>query len=398
MDKRKMIILFASITIAMLGYGLALPILPFYLEKFGGSGVHLGLLIASYGVMQLMFAPFWGRMSDRYGRKPILIIGMMGLCLAMILFGLSTKLWMLYVAQMISGVLTCAMIPVSMAYTSDISTTENRSSAIGKIGAAIGLGMILGPGLGGVLARNSLSTPFFIAIIIALLTILIIIGFLPESLPKESRESVSKSSEKLEIKEIFQALLSPIGFGLFTVFAVNFGKSNFTSIYSLYAYERFGFGVSEIGGLLMIMSLMYLIAQGVLVGPLTKKFGTEKIIRLALLGNAIGFILMIFAANHLTMIFSISFFTLVNSLLKPAGLSFISQNAIGSQGMAMGIAESYMSLGRIIGPLWAGAIFDVNILFPYVSGATFYIIMFAISITTLRNIKSFKKLKDEKLA
>lgn len=375
-----MIILFISITIAMLGYGIALPILPFYLETMGGNGFHLGLLVSTYGVMQLIFAPVWGSLSDKYGRKPLLLLGMIGLCIAMLIFGFSTKLWMLYVAQVVSGALTCAMFPVSMAYTSDITEDENRSGAMGKIGAAVGLGMILGPGIGGLLAVETLSTPFFIAAGVSLVTFIIILIGLPESHPRGKRATSVDKIRIVQVKGLWQVMFTPIAFGLFTSFAVNFGKSNFSSVYGLYALERFKYGPQEVGSILMIMSFMYLIAQGFMVGPLTKKFGEVNVIKLALIGNSIGYILILLANRYISIIISISFFILLNALLKPSALAFVSKYSHVSQGKAMGYTESYMSLGRIIGPLWAGILFEANINYPFVSGSVFFFFMFIISL------------------
>jgi DHA1 family multidrug resistance protein-like MFS transporter len=379
MKTKNIMILFISITIAMLGYGIALPILPFYLEAMGGTGFHLGLLVATYGVMQLVFAPIWGGLSDRFGRKPLLLLGMAGLGIAMLIFGLSNKLWMLYLAQIVSGALTCAMFPVSMAYTTDVTEKEKRSGAMGKIGAAVGLGMILGPGVGGLLASDKLSTPFFIAAGVSLLTFLIILLGLPESHPKENRTTSTGKIKIMDLRGLWQAMLTPMAFGLFTAFSDNFGKSNFTSVYGLYALERFNYGPQEVGSILMIISLMYLIAQGVLVEPLTKRFGEVRVIKLALIGNAIGFVGILMASSYMTMIVAISFFILLNALLKPSALSFVSKHTEISQGMAMGLTESYMSLGRIFGPLVAGLLFDINIFYPFLCGAIVFLVLFLIS-------------------
>ncbi len=391
MKRKNVMILFSSIVIAMLGYGIAMPLFPFYIERLGGGGKQLGLLLASYGVMQLIFAPVWGSLSDRYGRKPILLIGMMGLSSSMILFGFSTKLWMLYVAQMLSGALSCAMFPVSMAYVSDISESQDRGGAMGKVGAAVGLGMILGPGFGGMLAGQSLSRPFFIAAAFCALTCFIILFGLPESLPRDKRPKTIEKIEFLQVKGVWQAMFTPMAFGLFTAFAVNFGKSNFSSVYGLYALEKFNYGPQEVGGILMVMSFVYLMAQGVLVGPLTKKFGEERVIKIALIGNSIGFILMLMANSYIFIVLSISFFILLNALLKPSALAFVSKNATISQGVAMGITESYMSLGRIIGPIWAGMIFDIDINYPFISGTVIFLLMFLISLSLgKRTIKSYE--------
>ncbi|POR00177.1 hypothetical protein AU468_09820 [Alkalispirochaeta sphaeroplastigenens] len=163
MTKQPLLVLYAGVALAMVGYGIVIPLFPFYIEAFGGSGFHLGLLVSSHGLMQLIFAPVWGSLTDTYGRKPFLLVGMAGLGLGMLLMGLAEQLWMLYVAQILAGSLSCATYPAAMAMVSDIYTNEQRSIAMGRVGAAAGLGVILGPGFGGMMVFHSLATPFFFA-------------------------------------------------------------------------------------------------------------------------------------------------------------------------------------------------------------------------------------------
>ena len=382
MKSKNMFILFISLIVVMMGYGIAMPVLPFYIDSFGGRGIHYGLLIACYGMMQLLFAPVWGSLSDKYGRKPMLLIGMVGLGTAMFLFALATQLWMLYLAQLLSGSLSSATLPAAQAYAADSTTKEERGAAMGKIGGAIGIGVILGPGLGGLLASMSLATPFFIASAFCLLTFLIILAGLPESLANEQRAE-SAEIKIMQLKGSWQMLFTPIGFGLATAFVAIFGQTIFSSVFGLYALARFDYGPEQVGTILMAMAFMYALAQGLIVGPLTKKFGEAKIIVLATLGCSLGFVLILLAHTFLTILLAVSCFILINSMLKPSALAFISKHASGNQGQAMGVAESYMSLGRIAGPLWGGMIFDVNIFYPFLSGI---IILFIAFLLTLRKM------------
>lgn len=161
MNKKNLIILFISIVIAMLGFGIALTVLPFFIEELGGGGTEFGVLMALFGLMQFLFAPVWGKVSDKHGRKTTLIIGIIGLGSAMLFFGLAREIWMLYAAQIASGILSSAVFPSAMAYVSDSSDEKGRSGAMGKIGSAAGLGVIIGPGIGGMMAGISYATPFF---------------------------------------------------------------------------------------------------------------------------------------------------------------------------------------------------------------------------------------------
>ncbi|UMZ72796.1 Tetracycline resistance protein, class B [Natranaerofaba carboxydovora] len=384
MKQKNMIILFISLVVVMMGYGIAMPVLPFYIESMGGRGIHFGLLIASYGVMQLLFAPVWGNLSDKYGRKPMLLVGMMGLGLAMALFALATELWMLYAAQVMSGGLSAAMLPAAQAYAGDSTTKEDRGGAMGRIGGAIGLGVILGPGVGGLLAARSLATPFFMASCFSVLTFLIILIGLPESLSKENRSETTEI-KFMQVRGLCNALFTPIGFGLIVAFIAILGQTIFSSVYGLYALARFDYGPEQVGTILMGMSVMYAISQGLVVGPLTKRFGEEKIIALALIGTSLGFGLILASVTFVTIFLAMICFILFNSLLKPSAIAFVSKNTVDNQGKAMGITESYMAIGRILGPLWGGMLFDINIFFPFLSGM---VVFFVLSILTLKKLKT----------
>ncbi len=375
MNSRNMVILLISLVVVMMGYGIAMPVLPFYIDSLGGRGIHYGLLIASYGVMQLLFAPLWGSLSDRYGRKPFLLVGMVGLGSAMAIFAFSTQLWMLYVAQVLSGGLSSAALPSAQAYAADSTSPEERGGAMGRIGGAIGLGVVLGPGLGGVLASASLVVPFLAAAGFSLLTFFIILLGLPESLPEEQRAATSEI-KIMQVRGMGQALFGATGFGLAAAFMAIFGQTIFSGSFGLYALARFDYGPEQVGAILMAMAFMYALAQGVLVGPLTRRYGEERTIFVGLLGTSLGFMVILLASSFVPLLLAVGFFMLLNSLLKPSALAFVSKNAVGNQGQALGIAEAYMSLGRILGPLWGGMLLDVNLFLPFLSGSILLLAMF----------------------
>ena len=160
-SQKNIVILFFTLIVIMMGFGMVIPILPFYITSFGASGSALGALMAAYAVMQFIFAPIWGGLSDQFGRKPILMIGVLGNVIAQLLFGLSTSMWMLFASRILAGLLSSATLPTAMAYISDSTSHKNRSGGMGILGAAMGIGMVIGPGIAGWLANISLSTPFF---------------------------------------------------------------------------------------------------------------------------------------------------------------------------------------------------------------------------------------------
>src|SRR5512139_2816062 len=204
-NRKNLIILSFTLVVATLGFGMVIPIFPFYIENLGASGSQYGLLIALYAIMQFLFSPFWGSLSDRVGRKPVLLIGIFGSGLTVLMFGLASQLWMLFAARLLSGLLASATMPAAMAYIGDSTNEAERGGGIGQLGAAAGLGLILGPGLGGWLAKGSLSTPFFIAAALSLVAVLLIAAFLPESLPLSARQTAESRLKLANLREIWQA-------------------------------------------------------------------------------------------------------------------------------------------------------------------------------------------------
>ena len=195
-------ILSFTLLVVMLGFGIVIPIFPFYVESLGAGGTELGLLAASYAVMRLVFGPIWGTLSDRVGRKPILMIGILGYGITMFWFGLADRLWMLFLARSLSGILSSATSPTTMAYIGDSTPEDERGRGMGFLGAAVGLGTILGPGLGGILGGESLSLPFFIAGGMSLLALGLVALLLPESLPPEARKVKGESQPlRMEIRK-----------------------------------------------------------------------------------------------------------------------------------------------------------------------------------------------------
>ena len=383
-NRKNLFILSFTLVVVTLGFGLVIPIIPFYMENMGAGGTELGLLVASYAVMRLISAPIWGSFSDRIGRKPIMMIGIFGYGLTMVLFGLATELWMLFAARILSGILSSATSPTTMAYIGDSTSEEDRGWGMGILGAAVGLGTIFGPALGGLLAGESLSTPFIIAGAMSMLALILIATLLPESLPKESRQPVGKKIPIPELRLWWQALSSPIGILLVLAFILTCGLMVFYGIFGLYALEKFNYGPKEVGIIFMVVGLVSAITQGGLTGPITRRWGESPVIKIGMLGSALAFILMALAENYWSLLITIGLFVFTTAILTPAVSSLTSKRAATQQGMAMGLSNSFMSLGRIAGPLWAGFVLDLNLIYPFISGAVVMSIGFIVSLVWLR--------------
>lgn len=378
-NHKNLLILAFTLVVVTLGFGVVMPIIPFYMEQLGAGGTELGLLVASYAVMRLIFGPIWGSLSDRVGRKPIMMIGVLGYGITMVGFGLATQLWMMFLARILAGVLSSATAPTTMAFISDSTSEEDRGGGMGILGAAGGLGAIFGPAMGGLLAERSLSFPFFVAGGMSVLALILIILLLPESLPQSDRSPRGINEPIFDLRSWWKALFSPIGSLLVLVFLVTGGLMIFYGILGLYALERFGYGTSEVGVIFTILGLVSAIGQGLLVGPFTKRFGDPAVIKVSFLLSAASLLTVMLADQYATLLITIGFFSLCNALLIPAITSLTSKRTTLSQGVTMGLSNSFISLGRIFGPLLGGVVFDLNWGLPFVSGSVVMLIGFLVS-------------------
>ncbi len=380
-SNKNVIILSLALIVVSLGFGMVIPIFPFYIERMGGGGKELGLLVAVAALTELIFGPVWGSLSDRVGRKPILMIGMVGYGVSSLLFGLATELWMLYAARALSGVLSAATASTAMAYIGDSTSDQYRGGGMGVLGAAGGLGLILGPGFGGWLGTVSIATPFFAAAGISLVSMLLIMFLLPESLPEQARQRAGSKIKTMPLGEFWSVLpgRSPIGILLFMAFLASFGLANFEAVFGLYALRKFNYGPESIGMILAVVGLVSA-AGKVFTGALTGRWGDAAVIKTSLLTGSIGFLVLLLANTYPTILLATGFFVLSKTFLRPSVLSLTSQRATTGQGAAMGLSNSFMSLGRIVGPIWAGLAFDMNFDYPYLSGAAILFVGFLISL------------------
>lgn len=381
-NRKNVVVLSAALVIVMLGFGMVIPIFPFYIEEMGGRGSELGLLVATAALMELIFGPVWGGLSDRVGRKPVLMIGLVGYALTSLLLGLSTELWMVFASRALSGVLSSATASTAMAYIGDVTSEEERGGGMGILGAAGGLGIILGPGFGGWLGSVSLSTPFFVSAGLSFVTVVLVLILLPESYAPEVRERVEKVAGKKRFDLLRRALFSPIGILLFIIFLASFGLANFEAVFGLYALEKFNYGPGQVGTILAVVGIVST-AGKVFTGQLTRRWGDDAIIKASLFAGAVGYLVLLSANTYVTILLATGFFILSKTFLRPSVLSLISKRAAIGQGKAMGLSNSFMNLGRIVGPIWAGFVFDVNYNYPYLSGSAILFVGFLISLASI---------------
>jgi DHA1 family multidrug resistance protein-like MFS transporter len=297
------------------------------------------------------------------------------------MFGLATNIWMLFLARALSGILSSATMPTAMAYIGDQAPEKERSGGMGQLGAAMGIGIVIGPLLGGFLSTDSLSLPFFIGAGLAFFAFILVIAILPES---HASQSTAEKQPRLTLPALRQTFLSPVGILLLLIFVMSFGLTSFQGITGLYVIDKFAFDTKQVGAIWMVMGGMLIVVQGALTGPLTKRFGEAFLIRIGLIGGALGFLAMSLARGYVTTLLALGFFTVALALIGPALNAHISRFAGERQGTVMGLNSAATSLGRVIGPLWAGYLYEVNIEFPYLSGAVTLMLGLLVSLLGLQ--------------
>ena len=377
--RRGLVVLFLAIFIVMMGFGIVLPVLQFYAREVGATPFQIGLLAASYAGMQFLFAPLWGALSDRAGRKPIFALGLLGYAVSFVIFGLSHQVWQLFLARILGGVLSAATLPTAMAYIGDTTTEEHRGGGMGMMGAAMGLGFTIGPGIGGLLGRQNLSLPFFVGAGLAVLTLLLSWGALPEP---DRLDSSSQRPSRLESVRL--ALGGPLAFFYIVTLAGAFTLAGLEATYALFAQDRLHLsiagGAGAIGVVFVVVGLVQAVILGGLVGRLINRWGEERLVRGGLVLAAAGYFLITFTHSVATLAIYAAVAGAGHSLMRPSVASLISKRTQAGQGLSIGIMDSFDSLGRILGPAWAGWVYHAGIGLPYISAAMVLLITFAISL------------------
>ncbi|WP_342533557.1 MFS transporter [Lysinibacillus sp. FSL K6-0057] len=364
--------------LAMLGAGLVIPILPQLLIEFGASGKAAGYLVSAFGLTQFLFSPIAGNIADRYGRKPMIIVGLLLFALSNLIGALASNFTIFLVARFIGGMGSAALVPSIMAYIVDITSDEKRTRAMSFLGASMSSGFIVGPGLGGLLAELGTRAPFFTSALVGLVAAMSCLVILPES--QKARVQIEATFKKENIFiQLVQSIKSPYFILLFMVFSLTFGLAHFETAYPLVVTQKYGFTTRQISILFMIGSLGGTVTQLLLTGWLTNRFGEKRIISSMLLLSASALVLLLLSANFFyVMVITMLYFSF-NNILRPTINTLLSKEAGNEQGFVAGLNNAYMSLGQIFGPVLAGYLFDVHINLPYLFGALVLIVSSAIA-------------------
>ena len=374
-----LLILMTNIFIVMTGIGLVIPIMPTIMHDFGAGGQTLGLLIATFSFAQFLFSPLAGDLSDRYGRKKIIIFGLILFSFSQFIFAFSQQLPLLFVSRAIAGIGAAFLIPSMMAFVADITTIETRAKGMGRLGAAISLGFVVGPGFGGLLATFGIRAPFIIAGVVAALATVMSIFFLKE--PKRSVAVPSQSAKRASlINQLTTSVKKPYFILLLMMFTLSFGLANYQSTIGLFTDAKFGFSPFDISILIMLGGIIGVIVQSFVLNPVLERFGEIRVMNSMLVLAAISLACIIFTTGFISILIVSALFFIATSLIRPAINTSISKMAGMEQGYAAGMNNSYMSIGNMVGPTLAGALFDVNMGLPYIFGSIIIIITLFICI------------------
>jgi MFS family permease len=377
--KLSLLLIFLTVFIDLIGFGIIIPVLPTYAQALHASDMMVGLLIASYSLMQFLFMPFWGRVSDRVGRRPILLLSLCASFIGYLIWGFSATLPLLFLSRLVAGAGN-ANIAVAQAYVADVTTAENRAKGMGLIGAAFGLGFVLGPAIGGFCVGHGLQTIGFVAAGFSLVDLILTFFFLPEP-PKLSHAGAERFSldPNFYWKTISHKDLT-LSLAIFLISTFAFANMEATIV--LLTNQKFGFTPFQNSMMFTYIGVLICLVQGGMIHRLSKKYGEKKLIAVGTLLVAAG-LLLTPATNNIFVLYGALFLLAIGSGINmPSNQSLLSKLAPADQlGGVMGIGQSLSTLGRIIGPAVGGAAFQyMGISSPYVIGALGMVLAFLLSL------------------
>ncbi|MCB9303668.1 MAG: MFS transporter [Lewinellaceae bacterium] len=386
MNRTPLLVLFVTIFIDLLGFGLIIPILPIYANELGASGVVIGLVASSFSLMQFLIAPFWGSLSDRFGRKPILLTSIAITGLAYLLFSQAATLGLLFAARLLAGA-GSANISTAQAYISDITPPERRAKSFGIIGAAFGLGFIFGPPVGGYLKTHyGIESVGYTAATLCAINLLMAWFLLDESLVEKKtdgplfRNPIANFGKALNQGTITSLLLVNLVF--ITAFSL------MTVSVTLMWEEHYDLNEAQVGYTFAFLGVVAAIVQGGLVGWASRIFGDKRLLIYGCILMFVGLTSLPFVPVHLFIpleLLGLVFISLGNGALTPTIASLLSQLASRQeQGRVLGFSQSFSSLGRVIGPFLGGWLYGIEYHLPYISSGILMVVCLVLASRLVR--------------
>ena len=378
-----------------MGFGIVLPLLPFYASVFGATPIQVGLLYSIYPFAQLIFSPIWGGLSDRLGRRPIMLLSTFGASIAYLIFGLAHTLTLLFVSRLVAGIMG-GNISTAQAYVADVTTHEDRAKGMGLIGAAFGIGFVVGPALGALLIhpkflelfhismRNEFALPGFFAASLSLLSFLLVMFKLqetvkkrPPSFPPPTSGGGLRWGVSIFTLTFWQFIFEMGKKGYFPIvllsmFLIVFAQASLYSSFPLFCKNQLELSADQVGFLFVYMGAIAIVIQGGLIKLLTKKFSEKKLFLIGNILMAIGLVLIPFSQSKNGLMVMLGIMSVGGSLNVPTLNSLISKEADpGKVGMTMGSSQGIAALGRVIGPTWGGFLYEIWFRLPFILTAAF---------------------------
>lgn len=360
--------------IAVAGFGIIIPIIPDYLKMIGEGGTAAGLMISVFAGAQLLMSPIAGKWADVYGRRLMIILGLIGFTVSMGVFYLSDNLTVLLISRAIGGVGAALLIPAIFAYVADITTLKQRAKGNSYISAAMSLGIVIGPGIGGFFAEFGLKAPLLLSAIVSFVAVISSIILLKEP----DREPYVQTSESESLpRQLVSSTRKPYFFVLIINLVMAFGLMAYESVLGLFVSETFSATPQQIAVMITGTGIVSVIVQLFAVDRLVSLLGEIKVVLIFIMLAALGFLFSLFAGSY-TIFFAVTLIIFLStSILRPVLNTLVSKMADKEQGFAMGMNNAYMSIGNIVGPTLAGIAFDIDMRYPFVMGLVLLLVTFA---------------------
>jgi len=360
--------IWTTVVLDLVGFGIVVPILGRYAKDFGANGIQVGLMFASFSMAQMIFSPILGRLSDRIGRKPVIILSLVGTAIGSFVTGAAGALWVLFLGRIIDGA-SGASVAVAQGAIADIAPPERRAQLLGMLGAAFGIGFVVGPALGGLAALGGTHVPFYVAGVIA--SINAVAAWI--RLPETKRHAAPQQRAKLRM-----SLGSPVlmRFAVASVF-VTIGFSGFETTFALFGSERFDLTIGSTAMVFLFIGLVLTFVQGGLVGPLTRRLGSRQLVRLGMSIGAVG-LFVLSATQHMqwfTLFIALSLVAIGQGVLSPSSGALVIEAApLERRGEILGYLQSISAFSRVVGPVIGGVLYDhVGISSPYLLAGVLFI-------------------------
>ncbi len=360
--------------IAVAGFGIIIPIIPDYLKMIGEGGTAAGLMISVFAGAQLLMSPIAGKWADVYGRRLMIISGLIGFTISMAVFYLSDNLTVLLISRAIGGVGAALLIPAIFAYVADITTLKQRAKGNSYISAAMSLGIVIGPGIGGFVAEFGLKAPLLLSAIVSFVAVISSIILLKEP----DREAYVRTNETESLpRQLLSSTRKPYFFVLVINLVMAFGLMAYESVLGLFVSETFSATPQEIAVMITGTGIVSVIVQLFAVDRLVSLFGEIKVVLIFIMLAALGFLFSLFAGSY-AIFFAITLIIFLStSILRPVLNTLVSKMADKEQGFAMGMNNAYMSIGNIVGPTLAGIAFDIDMRYPFIMGLVLLLVTFS---------------------